>query len=182
MFKKLFLTVALIGIGAASYGVARAYFTTKVPTTETATFSSGTVSIDITNHDGYNAVPFSLTNWMPGQSQDVVFDVKNDSTVPVNIAGAIDGTWGGSLGDKMVNVTDAKYWNGSGWAQLSSSDPHGTFTLVDNTNGIIPAGGLVTLKFTAHFEEAAENDLQGQTYTATLRVVAAQVGGTFPTF
>lgn len=171
MIKKLLIVAALLAVGATTYGIARAYFTSKVPATSNATFTAGTIDINIQQHDGYNAVPFTLTNWMPGQTQDVVFDVRNTSTVPVTLSGHVDGTWGNGLGDKMVHVIAADYWNGSGWAALSA-DTHGTFTFA---GPVAENGGIVTMRMTAQFDPAAENDLQGETYSANIFVTAEQV-------
>ena len=170
MFKRLLLIVAFVAVGAGAYGVARAYFSSKEPATSSATFQAGTINIDIAKHDGYNEVPFSMTNWMPGQTQDVVFDVVNTSTVPVTLSGHVDGAWGGTLGDQKVSVISATYWNGSDWAPLSA-DSHGTFTYGDS----VSSNGAVTMKMTAKFDESAGNEFQGQTYTANIFVTAEQV-------
>jgi len=178
MFKKLLILVAFVAVGLASYGIARAYFSSKAPATGTATFQAGTIDINIQQHPGYNSVPFSMTNWMPGQTQDVVFDVVNSSTVPVNLVGSIDGTWGGTLGDKEVHVMGGYYWDGSDWAPLNI-DSHGNI-VYDDPSGKLGAGETATMKITAKFEETAGNEFQGETYTATLKVLAVQVGGELP--
>lgn len=173
MFKKLLVFVALVAVGAASYLGARAYFSSEDPATETATFNAGTISINLAKHDGYNEVPFVLNNWMPGQEQDVVFDVVNTSTVPVTLSGEVNGTWGGDLGDQMVYVLSANYWSDSAgdWLSLNHTG-HGTFTY---DNPIAANGGILTIKMRAQFDPAAGNDFQGKTYTATLNVTAHQV-------
>lgn len=172
MFKKLLIAVALVAVGAGTYGVARAYFSSQAPV-QTASFKAGTIDIDLAQHTGYNAVPFSMENWMPGQTQDVVVDVVNSSTVPVTLSGMVSGTWGGTLGDQMVRVIAAAYWNDptSTWEPLAA-DSHGTFTYA----GPVPAnGGVVTIRMTALFDPLAGNDFQGQTYSANIEVTAEQV-------
>jgi len=170
MLKKLLFVVALVAVGAASYGVARAYFSKEAPVSN-ATFKAGTINIDLAQHAGYNEVPFSMENWMPGQTQDVVVDVVNTSTVPVTLSGHVDGTWGGTLGDQMVHVIAANYWNGSSWALLDTTG-NGTFTYA----GPVPAnGGIATLRMTAKFEPEAGDVFQGETYTAAIHVTAEQV-------
>lgn len=175
MLKKLLVIVAVVAIGATAYGVARAYFSS--PATSTAALTAGTININIEGHGGgYNAVPFSMTNWMPGQTQDVVFDVKNNSTVPVTLAGEVSGTWG-ELGDHFVSVQSADYWNGSAWTPLNA-DSHGTFTYADYGSSTlinVPAGGTATMRMTAKFDPAATNDYQGKTYSATIKVTGTQV-------
>jgi len=178
MLKKLIIVVSLIAIGIASYGIARAYFSSKTPATSTATFQAGTIDINIAQHDGYNAVPFSMTNWMPGQKQEVVFDVVNSSTVPVTLSGVVNGTWG-TLGDHFMKVTRAEYWDGSGWTALAA-DEHGTFTYADLASPTVlkevPAnGGVVTMMMEATFDKDAGNEYQGETYTAEIQVTATQV-------
>ena len=171
MLKKLLFLLALVAVGAGTYGIARAYFSSKAPAVGTATFQAGTIDINIEKHAGYNEVPFSMTNWMPGQTQEVVFDVKNTSTVPVTLSGLINGTWGDSLGDQKVSVIGADYWDGLAWTPLTF-DSHGNFTY----DGPVPAnGGVVTMRITAKFDESAGNEFQGQTYSAELQVTASQV-------
>ena len=176
MFKKLLFFVALAAVGVGSYGIARALFSnSNDPAHSTATFTAGTISIDLTNHDG--STPFHLDNWMPGDKTWVAYDVKNNSTVPVTLSGHIDGTWGSVLGDHFVNVTDAEYWDGS-WKTLAA-DSHGTFTYADASSpGLLiqlPAGSTVTMRMEASFDSAATNEYQGQTYTADIFVTATQV-------
>jgi len=177
MFRKLLLIVAFVAVGAGSYGIARALFTSKVPATSNASFTAGTIEINIEKHGGYNEVPFSMTNWMPGQKQMVVFDVRNSSTVPVTLSGEVNGAWvgndslGNPLGDQLVYVTAADYWNGSDWVPLSTTG-HGTFTY----NGPVQAnGGIVTMRMEATFDASAGNEFQGKTYSADINVTATQV-------
>lgn len=179
MLKKLLLIVALVAVGAVSYGVVRAYFSSKTPATSNATFQAGTIDINIEKHDGYNEVPFSMQNWMPGQTQMVVFDIRNTSTVPVTLSGIVNGTWGAALGDQLVHVTGAWYWDDSAWAPLAA-DTHGTFTYADYASPAVlkdvPAnGGVVTMRMEATFDPAAGNEFQGETYTAEIQVTATQV-------
>ncbi|MFA6423543.1 MAG: hypothetical protein WCW17_03795 [Patescibacteria group bacterium] len=115
---------------------------------------------------------------MPGQTQDVVVDVRNNSTVPVTLTGHIDGTWENGMGDQYVKVIAADYWDG-GWKTLAA-DSHGTFTYADfdtpTTLKQVPAnGGVVTLRMTAKFDENAGNEYQGKTYSAGIFVTASQV-------
>lgn len=181
MFKKLLFLVALVAVGAGSYGIARAYFSNiGTPATGTAEITAGTVSVSIANHDG-SSMPFTITNMMPGDQKDVVFDVVNTSSVSVNLVGAINGSWGDALGDKMMHIVGAQYWDGSAWAGINSWDEHGNFKLEDATDGFVPANQRVAIKLTAGFDKEAGNDLQGGTYAAVLRVVAVQVGGALPT-
>lgn len=177
MFKKLLFLVALVAVGVASYGIARAYFSSKEPATSTATFQAGTIDINIEKHNGYNDVPFSMTNWMPGQTQEVVFDIRNTSTVPVTLSGVVNGEWDNGLGDHFVSVVGADYWDGS-WKPLDA-DSHGTFTYADSGSSVlkeVPAnGGVVTMRMIAKFSGDAGNDYQGRTYTAEIQVTATQV-------
>jgi len=178
VLKNLLITLAFVVIGVGSYGIARAYFSSIEPAHSTATFQAGTITIDIAQHNGYNTVPFSMTNWMPGQTQDVVFDVVNSSTVPVTLSGLVNGTWGDALGDHYVSVIGADYWDGSGWSALNA-DTHGTFNYADYGSSVLKEvpgnGGVVTFRMTAKFDENAGNEYQGQTYTADLYVTATQV-------
>jgi hypothetical protein len=177
MFRKLLLIVAFVAAGAGAYGIARAYFSNQIPASSTATFNTGSISINIGPHS-QNDVPFVLDNWMPGDTQEVVFDVNNTSTVPVTLSGSVNGTWGDPLGDQMVYVIAADYWNGSAWRGLSTSG-HGTFVYADRDNPSIllqvPSGGSVSLRMTGEFDKNADNRFQNKTYTATLFVTAEQV-------
>lgn len=178
MFKRLLLTAVIVAVGAGSFMVARAVFSTTSPATSSAEFKAGTININLQQHEGYNSVPFSMDNWMPGQKQLVVFDVRNTSTVPVTLSGVVNGTWGNSLGDHFVNVIDADYWNGTDWMPLAA-DMHGTFTYADLGSLVlkeVPAnGGIVTLRMEASFDINAGNEFQGQTYTADIQVTGTQV-------
>jgi hypothetical protein len=112
-----------------------------------------------------------LTNWMPGDEAWVAYDVRNTSTVPVTLTGYINGTWGAPLGDQMVHVVAAQYWDGSTWQNMAA--PNGTFSYA----GPVPAnGGIVTMRMKARFESEAGNDFQGKTYTASIFVTAHQIG------
>jgi len=176
MLKKLLLAVALVAVGAGSYGVARAYFSSKTPVASTASFTAGSISINIGAHS-QNAVPFVLNNWMPGDTQEVVFDINNTSTVPVTLTGLVNGTWGNVLGDQMVHVIGADYWNGSEWKSLATIG-NGTFTYADFGTSVlkeVPANGSVSLRMTAEFDKDADNKFQGETYVAELQVTASQV-------
>ena len=177
MFKKLLFVVALLAVGAGSYGLARALFdNSRAPATSSASFTAGTINVSIET-DGTNAVPFTLANWMPGQKQMVVFNVKNNSTVPVTLSGVVNGTWG-TLGDHFVSVTKAEYNNGSVWAQMATTG-HGTFTYADASTSStlieVPAGGAARIRMEASFDINATNEYQGETYTADLFVTATQV-------
>jgi len=174
MFRKLLLIVAFVAVGAGAYGVARAYFSSQAPV-KTATFQAGTININLEQHPGYNSVPFSMQNWMPGQTQDVVVDVVNNSTVPVTLTGGINGTWGTALGDHFVSVVGAYYWGNSDWVALTDYDSHGNFVYGITDGSPIPAGGLVTMKMRAKFDENAGNEYQNQTYSADIVVTAHQV-------
>ena len=178
MFKKLLLTAAIVAVGAGSFMIARAYFSSATPATSHADFTAGTININLQQHEGYNSVPFNMENWMPGQKQMVVFDVRNTSTVPVTLSGIVNGTWSNNLGDHYVHVTKADYWNGSDWMPLNA-DEHGTFTYADFGTSIlkeVPAnGGIVTLRMEASFDKEAGNEYQGKTYTATIQVTGTQV-------
>lgn len=178
MLRKLFIAVALVAVGAASYGVARAYFTSITPAESSASFTAGSININVGPHNGYNAVPFELSNWMPGDTQKVVFDINNTSTVPVTLAGEVSGTWGEELGDTLVYVTAVEYWDGANWQNMATTG-HGTFTYANastpSTLLQVPAGGAATVRMTAEFDESADNKYQGKTYTANLSVTASQV-------
>jgi hypothetical protein len=177
MFKKLLVVCAILAVGAGVYGVAQAYFSSKSPATSSATFTAGTIDIAIES-DGTNSVPFTLANWMPGQKQMVVFNVKNNSTVPVTLAGEVNGAWGNGLGDNFVYVTKAEYDNGAVWASMATTG-HGTFTYADASSSStlieVPAGGVARIRMEATFDINATNEYQGETYTADLFVTATQV-------
>ena len=181
MFKKLLILVAFVAVGAGSYGIARALFdNSETPATSAATFTAGTINIDLANHDG--TTPFHLDNWMPGDTKWVAYDVKNNSPVPVTLSGHIDGSWDNGK-DEYVHVIGAQYWNGS-WKDLNA-DSHGTFTYADASSPgtliQLPAGGSVTLRMNAQFDLGATNEYQGRTYTANIYVKATQATQITPT-
>lgn len=178
MFRKLLLIVAFVAVGAGSYGIARALFSNSDdPAKSSATFTAGEININIES-DGTNAVPFSLSNWMPGNKQMVVFNVKNNSTVPVTLAGVVNGAWGNGLGDHFVYVTKAEYDNGAIWAGMATTG-NGTFTYADvstpSTLIEVPASGVARIRMEATFDVNATNEYQGETYKADLIVTATQV-------
>ena len=183
MFKKLLIVVALVAVGVASYGIVRAYFSKEVAATP-ATFTAGTINIDIAKNDANSSASVGLNNWMPGDTSWVAYDVKNNSTVPVTLSGHVDGAWdfwAYGTNDRLVTVTGAQYWDGSNWQELNAN-PHGSFTYADarwpGTLIQLPVNGTVTMRMQAAFNVNAENDYQGHVYTANVFVTAHQVGET----
>ncbi len=174
IFKSLF---AIIAVGAIAISSTGAYFTKEVTLPSAAAITAGSISINIGAND-QNEVPFKMDNWMPGQTQEVVFNVNNTSTVPVTLSGLVNGKWDNGL-DEYVSVTEAEYWDGTAWQKLATTG-HGTFTYANrnDASGVllaVPANDHVSLRMTALFSTDATDLYQGRTYSADLVVTASQV-------
>lgn len=182
--KKVIGSLVTAGAAAALLiGATFAYFSAKDTSTGN-TLGTGTLTIDILdqNADTDFASEALGTNWQPGETRLVNFDVKNTGTLPVNLRGFATGTWGYTSLDNqnMVKVTKVEAWNGSDWTTLlSSSGITGYFYYSPNGSNAslyeVAAGGRAQLQLSVTLDPLAGNDFQTKTFTATLQAEGKQI-------
>ena len=185
------IVTALSLMGGATY----AYFTDSV-TSQNNTFSTGTLDINISQNDpdpeSFDNIE-SISNWAPGDSQLVEFNIQNAGSLPVHLRGFAAGAWTGTFPEaftpdpNLVQVTRVQYrLNGAGtWTNLVGD---GTTPLTGvfhfGTNGLetdlfnVTPGTQVNLRLTVLFDEDAGNEYQGKTYNAKVQVHAKQTNST----
>lgn len=184
---RILASLLVIGVvGGAGVAASSAFFT-DTETAEGNTFTAGELDIRLleqnTNNDFDEEVVIS--NWVPGGTAIVNFDVLNDGTVPVNLRGAAVGTWNNTaLDNNMVRVVKVERWNNGGWE-----------TVLENTGGItgyfyygengdqgllyeVAPDTRAQLQVTVEFDESADNKYQGAVFTAGLQVDAKQLNAT----
>lgn len=181
--KRIVGSALTIGTaGALLVGATFAFFSATDTSTNNV-LSTGTMSLDITDQNADTAfVNENLgTNWQPGETRLVNFDVKNTGSLPMNIRGFATGTWSDSGLDSQnkVSVTKVERWNGASWETLAtgpvtgyfyySSDGTSTGTLFD-----VAGGDRAQLQVSVKLDETAGNDFQGKTFTTTLQAEAKQ--------
>jgi len=184
--KKIIVSLATIGATAALLvGATFAYFSAKDTSTGN-TLKTGTLTINITDQNADSDFQSEVlgTNWQPGETRLVNFDVKNTGTLPVNLRGFATGTWGYSSLDSQnkVKVTKVEAWNGTAFTTLlsNSSGIPGYFYYSGNGTDAslyeVAAGGRAQLQLSVELDSTAGNDFQGgYTFTATLQAEGKQI-------
>lgn len=188
MFKKLLFVVSLALVGFLSYKVAYAYFSATDTTAEN-TFETGELTIEVSQDNMAGGISPVISNWFPGDTAVVRFEVKNTSPKDVNLAAYALGSWNVSgLDDTLVRAIKVEAWNGAAWQPIID-EPTGIFDIVyyspDGTSsGLwnLGPGKVANLRLTVKLDETADNAYALQTYTASVKVGAVQVGGSFPSF
>jgi predicted ribosomally synthesized peptide with SipW-like signal peptide len=186
--KKVLVSLVTMGAAAALLvGATFAYFSAKDTSTGN-TFGTGILKISITGQNSDSGFQNQSlgTNWQPGETRLVNFDVKNTGSLPVNLRGFATGTWGYTSLDSqnMVKVTKVEAWNGAGWTTLVDSAPGITGYFYYSPNGTdaslyeVAAGGRAQLQLSVTLDSSAGDGFQGQTFTATLQVEGKQTNAT----
>ena len=180
--KKILISLGIIGIAAvAVVGATGAYFS-DVKTSADNTFTAGTLTISIDQTmETINPV---ISNWAPGDTELVRFNVDNTGSLPVNLRGFANGTWNNStLVDTLVKVTKVEYYNAAGnWVTIiaNTAGLMGKYYYSSNgtNSGLYELAGGATEQFrlSVYFDSAADNAYQGKTYTASLTMEAKQTG------
>lgn len=182
MFKKLLIVLALVAVGAGSYGIARALFSSN-GTTDDNTFTTGALTIVVSQDQMGGQIHPVISNWFPGDTAEVKFEVTNTSPKPINLAAYATGSWNAGLDDTMVKAIKIDYWKSGmpDWTEIKS-DSNGITGLVYyspiGTNADLYAvapGEKVYFKITTEFDIDANNDYANQIYTANITVNATQV-------
>ena len=180
MIKKITLSMAMIAVTLVAVTTATVAYFTDVATNSNNTFSAGTLDIDF----GEPAtLPVTLTNMQPEEEQTVQFNVRNNGTLPVNLAAYAIGTWNnGNLLDDKIHVTKVEYFDGT-WLPIISNDPI-LGVVYYSPNGL--NSGLWTLapgvteefRLTVKLDDTADNNYMSRTYYATINVGAKQLNST----
>lgn len=184
---SILTTLAMMG------GATFAYFSSQ-GTSENNTFSTGTLEIAV-NQNGQTDLNEQTTgvqvaqDWKPGDTTDVLFNVYNSGTLPVNLKGFALGNWNDAgLDVNKVKATKVEYkLNGSGnWATLVPENLSGLtgafYYSPDGTNSNLTAlasHDTLNLKITVLFDSTANNSYEGKIYTAHLNVDAIQTNASF---
>lgn len=163
-----------------------AYFT-DTATSSNNTFTSGTLAIDIDQDDQTGGISPVISDWAPGDSVEVLFDVNNTGSLPVNLRGFALGTWvSGVTGDitpdpALVKVTKIEYWDGDSWEVIKNNNNGltGEFYYSPNGNNTalfeIAAGDHEDFRLTVVLDGATSNNYQGASYEASITVDAKQI-------
>jgi len=162
IFKSLAVIVAVAAIaGGGTY----ALFTYSE--TINGTFSAGTVKITAENPNG--SLPFTVTNWAPGDTETLRIDIENTGSLDVKIDPTdvvASGFWkknGVGIGDAYVSISNVYYWSNGGWVQ---GLPTSTVTL--------NSGGKIAIKVEVSFDINATNEYQGANYYGSVTILAKQ--------
>lgn len=172
--------ITIAAAGALLIGATFAYFNA----TDTSTnnhISTGTLDLNITDQNANTAFQSEAlgTDWQPGETRLVNFDVKNTGTLPMNIRGFATGSWNftPSLGDK-VSVTKVERYNG-GWQELGSGPFTGYFYYSQNGTDselfTLNGGDKAQLQVSVKLAEDAGNEFQGKTFTVTIQAEGKQI-------
>lgn len=166
--KSLSMIAAVVAIaGGATYA---AVFFKDSKTVNNNTFAAGTVKISLSNPNG--SLPFQVTNWAPGDVEELTLYIKNEGTLDVKVpkdGSKVEGYWDmAGYPDKYVELVGFKYWDGTEWTETAIKE----FT--------IAAGQTLHVKAFVKFNNDADdallpiNNLQGKTYRANFTIVAEQ--------
>lgn len=172
------IVAALAVVGATTF----AYFIDSDEGTGN-TFATGTLSIDLLNQNTND--PFQgealITNWAPGETAFVNFDVLNDGTLPVYLRGFATGEWiPNSLDASLVKVTKVERWNGSGWEKLGEDENGLTGEFYYSTDGTessliaLEPNQRAQIQLTVVLDGSAGNEYQGKEFVSSLFVQAKQ--------
>ena len=173
------LTIA--AAGALLVGATFAFFSATDTSTEN-TLATGTLFLNIQDQNGADDFQAETlgTNWQPGETRLVNFDVKNTGSLPMNIRGFATGTWSFPLLDSQnkVSVTKVEAWNGSSWVTLATGPVTGYFyysplgTIADLY--VVNGGDRAQLQISVKLADDADNLFQGKTFTTTLQAEGKQ--------
>jgi len=189
--SRILLSAASIAAaGALIIGATFAYFS-DTETSAGNTFTAGTLEIDITdqNVDTPFASEAIISNWAPGETTNVNFDVKNTGSLPVYLRAAATGSWSDGGDATLVKVTLAEYWDGDSWETFASNSGGLTGWVYYSLNGtdsnwftVAGNGGRAQIRLTVLFDPSANSTYEGKTFTANLTAQARQTttGATWP--
>ena len=182
------IVTALSLAGGATYA-----FFTDTATSTNNTISSGTLDVSITDQNAdSDFINETLgTNWAPGESKLVNFDVKNTGSLPVHLRGFASGTWGSSTLDdqNMVKVTKVERWNGTAWETLVTNPSGITGLFYYTSNGTdggtffeVAPNERAQFQLTVMLDGTAGSDFEGGTFNSSITVHARQTtsGATWP--
>lgn len=155
----------IIAAAAIVGGVTKANFSDS-KTINNNTLTNGTVKISLSNPAG--TLPFTETNWAPGQTRTIQLKVTNTGSLEAKLKAAVAGKWDHTGTDGHVNITSLKYStdNGATWHSVSSTDD----IVLAASNNIQVEAGVTLDKYT-------DNTYQGRTYRASFSVTAEYPGG-----
>ncbi len=165
--------VAGVVIGATS-----AYFT-DTQTSDNNTFTAGTLTISI--DQSMQTISPVISDWAPGESTTVRFDVHNTGSLPVYLRAFANGTWDDSnLEDTMVKVTKVEYYDNGDWQTIKEDNTGISGLVYYSQNGedaslyTLNSGATEQFRLTLLFDANADNSYQDKTYTATITAQARQ--------
>ncbi len=188
--RKIVTSVLSIGTaGALLVGATFAFFS-ATDTSTNNTITTGTLNLSITDQNADTDFESEAlgSNWQPGESKLVNFDVKNTGTLPINIRGFATGAWSlGSLDPQnKVKVTDVARWNGTSFVSILNVPSGITGYFYDTNDGlstgtpfVLNTGDRAQYQLTVELDSTAGNDFQGQTFTASLQAEAKQTNATW---
>lgn len=160
-------------------------FFSDTATSETNSFGTGTLSIEIDQDDQVGGINPVISNLAPGQSTTVLFDVNNNGSLPVNLRGFAVGSWSGEFGSEtpdptLMKVTLVEYWNGSAWTPIVSDSEglSGEFYYSPNGQNLslfeLAAGDHEDFRLTVELDDSASDLYQGKSFNASITADAKQ--------
>jgi hypothetical protein len=156
-------------------GLAVAYFSSTARSND-YTFATGSLAIEIIEGD------LTFANVSPGQSEELVFSVKNIGSSPVYLKGVFDGSWDQpELLSNLFEITQLSYQESGSWVEMIYQ-PYQLgeeFFFSDNNswwNLIALEGGETrNLRLVLNFSSEAGNEYQNSLFTGEIRLAARQV-------
>lgn len=167
--QKILVSLITIGIVASStIGSARAYFTDTDQSSDN-TLTTGSLSATIQADNGYT-LPYQFTNLVPGDSQQINFNVQNTGSLPLYLKIKMAGTWAEeSLDSNLMALSQVEHWNGTAWETMATTDGEYFYTAQ------VSSGNVERFRSTVTLSNTASNDYQEKVYTASIKVAAKQV-------
>lgn len=172
--KKLITSVgSIVAASAILVGGTFAYFTATA-SSEGNTLGAATAGLEVVEQNGTDPYAFAITNWAPGDSTVLNFDILNTGSIDLFIRGYALGTWGdGALdAEDRVKVTKVERYSGGAWEELDADAAGITgyfyYSLdgTDTAHFMVAPDARAQLRLTVEFDVDAGDDFQGQTFTA----------------
>lgn len=187
--KRILLSVVSLALCLGLVGGAIAYFT-DTETSEDNTFTAGTLTLLLDDN------PFNVVDMVPGDTNTAYLEIKNDGSLDmlfraylINVVQEPEGFSDQLVLTVTINPSEYTpvlqgdmygppdtiiYWDSlSGFCGVENALDN-VFSTFDLEEGPFPSGYVITYKLDVELDWETDNDLQGASLTADLRVEATQ--------
>ncbi len=180
--KKILYSISVIALVIGlSVGITGAYFTGQDELSPSV-FTSGTLDIEL-----QEASQLSVDNFLPGQTIQTEFTLRNTGSVPIKVKGYIDGEWVDSdLNLSVITINKLDRLDGTQWLPLLES-PLGIgdeFFIADSQENLlqIRPGETIGMRAEYEFSSSAGNEYQGKLLNLSIHAAAKQANpeGSWP--